>query len=161
MKKSCTAEWYVVKLLFSSQPVLAVLYIIFHTLSYPVSLVNIFLWKEVLDALTEGKNTDLKRIIFLVCLYLLLTIFISCLGKINFGIIRPALYMKSQKQLDERIMKKMSELDLSFFDEPENQDMLQVAQNSKQQVSDAMTYFVRESVNTVTFVIGLDCFLSI
>ncbi len=161
VKKSCTAEWYAIKLLFYSQPVLAVLYILFYALSYPVSLINIFLWKEVLDALTEGNRADLKRIVFLVGLYLLLTIFLSCVNKVNFGVIRPTLYMKSQKQLDERIMKKMSELDLSFFDNPENQDMLQVAQNSKQQVSDAMTYFVREAINTITFIIGLGCFLSI
>ena len=55
----------------------------------------------------------------------------------------------------------MSELDLSFFDDPSNQDMLQVAQNSKQEVSDAMTYFIREIISAVTFFVALGYFLSI
>lgn len=162
-KKFVAAEWYAIKLLFSSQPVLAVLYMLFFAISYPVSLVNIFLWKEVLDALTEeysGSDT-LKSIILLVALYLAITLIITCVNKVNFGVIRPILYMKSQKKLDELIMKKMSELDLSFFDDPSNQDMLQVAQNSKQEVSDAMTYFIREIISAVTFFVALGYFLSI
>lgn len=162
-KKFVAAEWYAIKLLFSSQPVLAVLYMLFFAISYPVSLVNIFLWKEVLDALTEeysGSDT-LESIILLVALYLAITLIITCVNKVNFGVIRPILYMKSQKKLDELIMKKMSELDLSFFDAPSNQDMLQVAQNSKQEVSDAMTYFIREIIIAVTFFVALGYFLSI
>ena len=162
-KKFVAAEWYAIKLLFSSQPVLAVLYMLFFAISYPVSLVNIFLWKEVLDALTEeysGSDT-LESIILLVALYLAITLIITCVNKVNFGVIRPILYMKSQKKLDELIMKKMSELDLSFFDDPSNQDMLQVAQNSKQEVSDAMTYFIREIISAVTFFVALGYFLSI
>lgn len=162
-KKFVAAEWYAIKLLFSSQPVLAVLYMLFFAISYPVSLVNIFLWKEVLDALTEeysGSDT-LESIILLVALYLAITLIITCVNKVNFGVIRPILYMKSQKKLDELIMKKMSELDLSFFDAPSNQDMLQVAQNSKQEVSDAMTYFIREIISAVTFFVALGYFLSI
>lgn len=159
-KKFVAAEWYAIKLLFSSQPVLAVLYMLFFAISYPVSLVNIFLWKEVLDALTEeysGSDT-LESIILLVALYLAITLIITCVNKVNFGVIRPILYMKSQKKLDELIMKKMSELDLSFFDDPSNQDMLQVAQNSKQEVSDAMTYFIREIISAVTFFVALGLF---
>lgn len=162
-KKFVAAEWYAIKLLFSSQPVLAVLYMLFFAISYPVSLVSIFLWKEVLDALTEeysGSDT-LESIILLVALYLAITLIITCVNKVNFGVIRPILYMKSQKKLDELIMKKMSELDLSFFDDPSNQDMLQVAQNSKQEVSDAMTYFIREIISAVTFFVALGYFLSI
>lgn len=162
-KKFVAAEWYAIKLLFSSQPVLAVLYMLFFAISYPVSLVNIFLWKEVLDALTEeysGSDT-LESIILWVALYLAITLIITCVNKVNFGVIRPILYMKSQKKLDELIMKKMSELDLSFFDAPSNQDMLQVAQNSKQEVSDAMTYFIREIIIAVTFFVALGYFLSI
>ena len=109
-KKFVAAEWYAIKLLFSSQPVLAVLYMLFFAISYPVSLVNIFLWKEVLDALTEeysGSDT-LESIILLVALYLAITLIITCVNKVNFGVIRPILYMKSQKKLDELIMKKMS-----------------------------------------------------
>lgn len=162
-KKFVAAEWYAIKLLFSSQLVLAVLYMLFFAISYPVSLVNIFLWKEVLDALTEeysGSDT-LESIILWVALYLAITLILTCVNKVNFGVIRPILYMKSQKKLDELIMKKMSELDLSFFDDPSNQDMLQVAQNSKQEVSDAMTYFIREIIIAVTFFVALGYFLSI
>ncbi len=163
IKDTLKAECYAMKLLFETNVGLGIFYLFFYAIDYPISLANTFIWKYIIDELTcvyKGISNE-KRICVLLCLYFGIMLFGLCVKKVNYGVIRPILHTASQKKLDERIMRKMAELDPSFFDDPENYDMIQIAKNSRQEISGAMTFFLRETISAVTFLVSLVAFLSI
>lgn len=155
-------EAYAVRLLFAAGTPLAILFMLSWLLDYPLVLLGSYLWGKIVDQLAHVYThaDGLSTLWTLLGLYLGSHLLGSIVTKLNAHLVRPEIESRSRKNLDLRIMRKLASLDAAFFDDPANRDMLKVAENSRQQISDAMTFLVREVIGIITFAAGLALFIS-
>ena len=162
MRQAIRAEAYAIKLLFEASVPLAIVFILSYAIDYPIVLLGTYLWKLIIDQLlyVYSNASGAELLYGLIGFYLGINVINSMVSKINFTVIRPRILSRSQRILDTRVMKKAATLDAEFFDNPANRDMVDVASHSKQQISNAMTFLIREIIGIVTFASGLVMFVS-
>lgn len=163
MRQAIRAEAYAVKLLFEASVPLAIVFILSYAVDYPIVLFGTYLWKLIIDQLSYVyvNGTGAEMLWGLIGLYLTINVVNSLIGKLNFTVVRPRILSKSQRILDVRVMEKAATLDAEFFDDPANRDMVDVASHSKQQISNAMTFLIREMIGIVTFASSLVMFIMV
>ncbi len=161
IKKTVKTEWFLVKLLFDTNAVLGTVFCALTFIQYIIPVVNVWIWKLALDELTviyQRGSSDFRIWIY-IGIYLLMQILLSLLPQIS-GIIYGVIERKASYKLDMTIMQKTATVDTSFFDAPENYDLLAAAQTSEQYISGNMTWAVGTITRIISFVTGLIMFLS-
>lgn len=139
------------------------MFILSYAVDYPIVLFGTYLWKLIIDQLSYVyvNGTGAEMLWGLIGLYLTINVVNSLIGKLSFTVVRPRILSKSQRILDVRVMEKAATLDAEFFDDPANRDMVDVASHSKQQISNAMTFLIREMIGIVTFASSLVMFIMV
>lgn len=161
IKQTIRTELYLSKLLFSTSAFWGTLFCALTFSQHILPLVNIWIWKLILDELTGIYQQKSSGTIIWLYIggYLLLQVILSVLSKIKeilYGIIS----RKVSYRLDMSIMQKIAAIDTSFFDNPKNYDLLEAAQTSEDYISNNLTWTIGTIIRIVAFISGLIMFLS-
>lgn len=159
--KIIKTEWFLTKFMFETDMLRGILYWILVSIRYAIPLVNVWLWKLIIDELTAiyFHGSEGNIIWAYLGIYLLLQVTISVLTKIN-SIIFEIINRKATRRLDTGIMQKMAEVDTAFFDNPANSDKLTAAQTSETYITSNMCWVVDTIIRIIAFISGLIIFLS-
>lgn len=160
-KQTLSTECFLIKLMFKNDTKRGCVYWLLVAMQNLMPLVNVFIWKLILDemAMMYLAGTSSLKIIYLLAFYLLLQFLISMFPQIS-QVIYDEITRKTTCQLDALIMKKMSELDSGFFDDPNNQNVLEAAQTSEGYIVGNMSWAVSAVIKVIAFLSGLVIFLS-
>ncbi len=161
IKKTIHTELYLAKLLFSTSAFWGTLFCVLTFLQHIIPLLNVWIWKLILDELTViYQQRSSGSIIWLyIGVYLFMQVMLSVLPKVKeilYGIIS----RKVSYRLDMSIMQKIAAIDTAFFDNPENYDLLEAAQTSEDYISRNLTWTIGTVIRIIAFVSGLIMFLS-
>ncbi len=158
-----SAEWYVFKLLFSVNIPSGILYIVLRSLFYPVSLINTFIWKFVIDEITVvfSASSFTFRLWILLGIYIGINTVNSIVVSYVLTVLANDIRNQAQNKLELQVMRKVAALSSSYFDNPQNRDVLDSAKHSKERVSGAITFMVSECLSIATFVVGFVLFVQI
>lgn len=161
IKNTLKTEWFLVKLMFKTDPLRGTVYWLFVGTQYAVPLISVWLWKLILDELTVIYQTKTASysVWLLLIIYLLLQVCSSVLVQVN-SVIYQKIKRKASYEMDMAIMQKMAQIDTAFFDDPSNSDALNAAQTSENYITGNMPWAVDTIIRVITFISGLAMFLS-
>lgn len=161
IKRTVSAEWFLIKTMFQTAPALGALYWIVVSVDYSIPLINIWLWKQILDMLVQiQQSKNLVNSLWLALgVYLFLQILSALLKKV-ISITFSAVSRRASRELDGRIMQKIAETEFSYFDNPDNRDTVSAVQNSGIYVTGNMPWAISTLIQVIAFVAGLTMFLS-
>ena len=119
-----------------------------------IPLVNIWLWKEVLNGIVEYEKSD-NTVIFYLTMYLFLKLIAYLLAQIN-TYVNSRYSNELQFYIETVMMKKTSRMDLSFFDSAKIGDKVRQTRNNFGVITQ-MTWLVFDIISSfinvvVTFV---------
>lgn len=161
IKQLLKAEYFLIKLMFKTDALRGIVYWITTGIQYAIPLINVWLWKLILDELTivSQVKTSSHVIWFYLGIYLALQVLSSVIIEIN-SVIYDKIKREASCNLDTTIMQKMIDVDATFFDNPDNSDMLVVARTSESYITDNMTWMIDTVIRIIAFISGLVIFLS-
>ena len=161
IKNTLQTEWFLVKLMFKTDPFRGIVYWLFVGTHHAVPLISVWLWKLILDELTVIYLTKTAgySVWLLLIIYLLLQVCSSVLVQAN-SVIYQRIERKASYEMDMAIMQKMAQIDTAFFDEPSNSDALNAAQTSESYITGNMPWAIETIIRSITFISGLAMFLS-
>ena len=161
IKNTLKTEWFLVKLMFKTDPFRGIIYWLLVGAQHAVPLIGVWLWKLILDELTVIYQTKTASysVWLLLIVYLLLQVCSSVLVQVN-SVIYQIIKRKASYEMDMAIMQKMAQIDTAFFDDPSNSDALNAAQTSENYITGNMPWAVDTIINVITFISGLAMFLS-
>ena len=152
IKNTLKTEWFLVKLMFKTDPLRGTVYWLFVGTQYAVPLISVWLWKLILDELTVIYQTKTASysVWLLLIIYLLLQVCSSVLVQVN-SVIYQKIKRKASYEMDMAIMQKMAQIDTAFFDDPSNSDALNAAQTSENYITGNMPWAVDSIVSPLLF----------
>ncbi len=161
LKKTFKTEWFLIKLMFETDTIFAILYLVMVGVKYAIPLVNVWMWKLILDEflLIYLRSTKSKIMWVYLAIYLFLQVITTLLSQIV-SVIYKKMTRKATHLLDMNIMKKLAQIDIAFFDNPENSDKLTAAQTSETYITGNMCWAMDTIIRIITFLSGLIIFLS-
>lgn len=161
IKNTLKTEWFLVKLMFKTDPFRGIIYWLLVGAQHAVPLIGVWLWKLILDELTVIYQTKTASysVWLLLIVYLLLQVCSSVLVQVN-SVIYQIIKRKASYEMDMAIMQKMAQIDTAFFDDPSNSDALNAAQTSENYITGNMPWAVDTIIKVITFISGLAMFLS-
>ena len=161
IKSILKTEWFLVKLMFQTDCPRAIIYWILSITTYVIPLVNIWIWKCILDELTVIWQTQVNSgyVWYLLFVYLALQIIVSIIQNIN-EVIMGTVNRKADYTLNTSIMQKMSKIDPAFFDDPKNRDVLNAAQTSESYITANMYWAISIISRIISFISGMIMFLT-
>lgn len=161
IKNTLKTEWFLVKLMFKTDPFRGIIYWLLVGAQHAVPLIGVWLWKLILDELTVIYQTKTASysVWLLLIVYLLLQVCSSVLVQVN-SVIYQIIKRKASYGMDIAIMQKMAQIDTAFFDDPSNSDALNAAQTSENYITGNMPWAVDTIIKVITFISGLAMFLS-
>lgn len=161
IKQLLKAEYFLIKLMFKTDALRGIVYWITTGIQYAIPLISVWLWKLILDELTiiSQVKTSSHVIWFYLGIYLALQVLSSVITEIN-SVIYDKIKREASCNLDTTIMQKMIDVDATFFDNPNNSDMLVVARTSESYITDNMTWMIDTVIRIIAFISGLVIFLS-
>lgn len=152
LKAAVKAEAYLFRLMMKINGILGIIVICF-------GLANRFWWnigapfveKYLIDEFVAiySNNKITTTVFILICALLGGKVFVNFLSAIS-EIIEEYVHNKATLYLDKKVMLRVADLDAAYFDDPENQDTVRVANESKRIVSESIGW----SVSMVTSVVG-------
>jgi ATP-binding cassette subfamily B protein len=157
------AELYVLKLMFSSSPVLGVIFLVINIIRMPLLLVNTFVWKNIIDEMTHLSMVfgSAQKLIYWLIFSGLLVLFDTLVLRSIYDTLADIINNKVSFSLDLRIMKHISNLDISFYDNPQNHELIGAAQHSKWYVVSSMSWAMSTILEIISFVASMVVFLTI
>lgn len=140
VKKVAHTEWFRLKLMFQADRKVAALYVVVVGLYSAIPLLSAWLWKLLVDAFTQIYDSySIKADVWIYLgLFLTLQIVSSLMMSAN-NMLTERINRASNCTLNQMVMQKMAEVDMDFFDNPENQDALYAAQQSETYISGAVS----------------------
>ena len=161
LKDTVNAEWFLIKYLFKTDFRKGILFWFFTSVQYSIPIISVFLWKLILDdlSLIYSAKTLKNTIWMYLGIYILLQVILSVINKVNV-VLYEHISRKASCNMDMGIMEKMAQIDISFFDDPQNSDALNAAITSKDYISGNMTWAVDTIIRVISFISGLVIFLS-
>lgn len=153
-------EWFLTKLMFQTDAWCGLLYWFLVGSQYAIPLVNVWIWKQILDELTAIylNSTATTMVWIYLGVYLFLQVIASLLPQIV-SVIYQKISRKASHNLDIAVMQKMVQNDTAFFDNPENADKVMAAQTSEIYITGNMCWTVDTLIRIIAFVVGLIMFL--
>lgn len=161
IKSILKTEWFLVKLMFQTDCPRAIIYWILSITTYVIPLVNVWIWKCILDELTVIWQTQVNSgyVWYLLFVYLALQIIVSIIQNIN-EVIMGTVNRKADYMLNTSIMQKMSKIDPAFFDDPKNRDILNAAQTSESYITANMYWSISIISRIISFISGMIMFFT-
>lgn len=161
IKQTIKTECFLVSLLFKTDTCRAVLYWCLTGVKYAIPLLGVWIWKLILDELTLIYQTHAASHVVWVYLsiYLVLQVIASVITRLN-SVIYEKIERKATYHMDMAIMRKMTEIDTAFFDDPGNSAKLKAANTSESYITGNMCWAVDTIIRLITFVSGMIVFLS-
>ncbi len=154
-------EWYLIKLLFQTDWLLGGLYWLVVLIGDFIPLLNVWIWKLVLDTLTTIYQTkaEITAIWLYLGLYLGLQMIASLLSR-GSTVLYAQIKRKATYQLDCAIMEKMASVNVSWFDDPANRDKVVAAKSSSLYVTGNLPWAISTMIQVLVFISSLVLFLS-
>lgn len=161
MKKTIKTECFLVRLLFKTDARRAALYWCLTGVKYAIPLLGVWIWKLILDELTLIYQTHaVSHVVGIyLSIYLVLQVVASVITHLN-SVIYEKIERKATYHMDMAIMRKMTEIDTAFFDDPSNATKLKAANTSESYITGNMCWAVDTIIRLITFVSGMIVFLS-
>lgn len=161
MKKIISTEWFLMKFMFETDMMLGILYWFICGIQYTIPLINVWIWKLVIDQLTEIYLYGFINTLIWVYIgsYLFLNVFSSILREVG-SIVGEKINRLATRKLDLLVMQKMAYLDIGFFDNPQNDDKIVAAQTSETYITGNMSWVIETVIGIISFTAGLIMFLS-
>ena len=165
MKTKCKdilqTEWYLIKLLFQTDWLLGGLYWLVVLIGDFIPLLNVWIWKLVLDTLTTiyQTKTEIAAIWLYLGLYLGLQMVASLLSR-GSTVLYAQIKRKATYQLDCVIMEKMASVNVSWFDDTANRDKVEAAKSSSLYVTGNLPWAISTMIQVLVFISSLVLFLS-
>jgi len=125
-KNTINGTWFGVKITFCSAPIEAALYFIASFTGKISVIINAFILKEIINTIINIRSkSSQKWIIFWACSYIAAVLLQKLMYKVEDYFLESA-NKKTNRYVDEMLVKKISGRDLSFFDNPKECDILHV-----------------------------------
>lgn len=165
MKTKCKdileTEWYLIKLLFQTDWLLGGLYWLVVLIGDFIPLLNVWIWKLVLDTLTTiyQTKTEIAAIWLYLGLYLGLQMVASLLSR-GSTVLYAQIKRKATCHLDCALMEKMASVNVSWFDDPANRDKVEAAKSSSLYVTGNLPWAISTMIQVLVFISSLVLFLS-
>lgn len=161
MKQTIKTECFLVRLLFKTDTCRATLYWCLTGVKYAIPLLGVWIWKLILDELTLIYQTHaISHVVGIyLSIYLVLQVVASVITHLN-SVIYEKIERKATYHMDMAIMRKMTEIDTAFFDDPSNATKLKAANTSESYITGNMCWAVDTIIRLITFVSGMIVFLS-
>ena len=161
MKQTIKTECFLVRLLFKTDTCRATLYWCLTGVKYAIPLLGVWIWKLILDELTLIYQTHaVSHVVGIyLSIYLVLQVVASVITHLN-SVIYEKIERKATYHMDMAIMRKMTEIDTAFFDDPSNATKLKAANTSESYITGNMCWAVDTIIRLITFVSGMIVFLS-
>ena len=161
IKQTIKTECFLVSLLFKTDKCRAVLYWCLTGVKYAIPLLGVWIWKLILDELTFIYQTHaVSHVVWIyLSLYLVFQVAASVITHLN-SVIYEKIERKATYHMDMAIMRKMTEIDTAFFDDPGNSAKLKAANTSESYITGNMCWAVDTIIRLITFVSGMIVFLS-
>ncbi len=161
LKKTLKAECFLIRLMFESNMIFAIIYWVIVSAQYTIPLMSVWMWKLILDelSLVYLMHVTSEKLWVYLAIYLSLQIINSLLSPI-ISVVYEKINRKATYRLDISIMEKVAQLDTSFFDNPENSDILAAAQESETYITGNMCWAISTIIRIITFFSGIMIFLS-
>lgn len=147
---------------FKTVPIRYCFYLVLNITNALLPATKIIIWKIILDTLqtTDVDKLDVQHLILLFCLLVVASIGIGLAQNIK-GFIENSIIDKTQLSIDMQIMEKFSELDASYYDNPENRNTLDLVKNSKMMICEGILWPVTIIQSSLTFISVTSVFLFI
>ena len=115
-------------------------------------LINVWIWKLLIDEFESIYVFGMydQSVWLLICVYIGVKI-INTICMSTSSLLAGKIYRKTRHTLNCRIIKKTSQLDETFFSDPENSDIIQVAKSSE-------IYFAKRAPEELSLVIKIISF---
>jgi len=155
------ASIFWIKLMLRSCMLTGITYITVQVIIQLAPLIAVWIWKYILDefeSIFVSKQYDMY-IWSLIFVYLAVQLISSMLSTVS-SMLEDKIYRKTRYSLNLTIIEKMSHLDASFFSDPANTDMINVAQSSEIYFAKCIPNEVSTIIGVVTFIIELATFLA-
>ena len=160
-KEMFKAELFTYSVMFKSDRHKSVIFVLITSIIQLMPLLSVWLWKLIIDQFTFIYTNGLlnNSIYILLGIYLSITVITSILTNIN-TTISGILGSKCTQTLDKQIMNKIATIDTEFYDNPENRDINYIADQSRQVISQGITWMLDTVICIITFISGISMFLS-
>ena len=154
-------ECFLIKLMLKTDVLHGIVFLVSTCIQYAIPLISVWLWKLILDELTIISQTQTANnlVWFFLGIYLVLQILSSIITHTN-SFFYDTIKRKASINLDVAVMKKMASLDASFFDDPDNSNILIAAQTSEIYITDNMLWVIETIIRGIAFIASLIMFLS-
>ena len=161
IQQTIKTECFLVHLLFGTDTPRAILYWCLICVKYAMPLINVWIWKLILDELTLIYQTKITSTVawMYLAVYLTLQVLSSVIAHFH-SVIYEKIERKATYNMDIAIMKKMAQMDTAFFDDPDNSVKLEAANTSESYITGNMCWAVDTTIRIISFLSGLIIFLS-
>lgn len=138
-----------------------VIYIFISLFNYIIPILNLFIWKIIINDLIIIYNSGqiINRIWSLLFLFFVLQIMITITSSIKLYI-ETIIKNKACFTVDKTIMNKTLELDIAFYDRPENLDQIQAAKSSSDYVTNNILSLTDIITSIITIISAIVVFIS-
>lgn len=153
---------FCLKFPFETAPIRYCFYLAINIINALLPATKIIIWKIILDTL-QNTHVDNLNIQYLILLFAALVVLSVCIGLAQNikGFIENSIIDKAQLSIDVLIMDKFSELEASYYDNPENRDTLDLVKNSKMLICEGLLWPVTIIQGALTFISVISVFLFI
>ncbi len=163
LKSVWTSESYLFKLMMRQNGLAGVVVICFGLIgrlwwNIGAPFVEKNLIDEFVDIYTNSRI--ITTVWFFVCVLLGGKIFVNFLSSIS-QILAEYMQNKATLYLDKKVMLRVANVDAAYFDDPQNQDAIRVANQSKSVVSESIGWFVSMFTSVVGFAASAVVFLAL
>lgn len=161
VKQLAYTEWFRLKLMFQAGRKTTVLYVVVACLCSVIPVLSAWVWKILIDIFTQIYYTHLvyKEVWIYLSLFLGIQISFSLIITAN-NVLTQRINRASSYRLNQMVMEKMAEVDMEFYDNPANHDVLYAAQQSETYISGAITNIIFGISEIIALISGLALFLS-
>jgi len=143
--------WFAIKTCFLASKFYFSLKLLILLSTTAIPLVNLWLWKEVLNGIVDFANSG-QRVIVCLVVYLVLLLTTHLLARFD-GYVEDRYMDELKFYLDEIMMNKTSRMDLAFFDSAKMADKVRHARNNVSTVM-GMSWLVFDMLSAIINVIA-------
>lgn len=127
VKKVAVNTAFGVKLAFSAAKFETIFNIVIFTLEQFPAIITAFALRMIIDSCVSNESIYLNAFIWVTC-YIVALLSSKIVGSLS-GVLVVSLRKKFERFLDQKIIERVLDSGISFFDNPENMDSLHIVQN--------------------------------
>ncbi len=162
ISKFLAAEIYLLDLSFKSAPLSCVIYVTLYSIIQIIPYIVEYSWMLILNTIFDVNAVSVQyRILVGIIAFWLIVKVTSAIFETLIPYITDKLGDKSSKCISLMLMKRMSELELSFRDDPNNRILLNHVNMHRSYVENYGGYFIGIFIRIISLIIGMIAFFAI